>query len=29
MMAVKLNDWKKKKIEFPTGETVVLHSPKV
>uniref|UniRef100_A0A673X2X8 DDHD domain containing 2 n=1 Tax=Salmo trutta TaxID=8032 RepID=A0A673X2X8_SALTR len=27
MMAVKLNDWKKKKIDFPTGETVVLHSP--
>ncbi|XP_029536698.1 phospholipase DDHD2-like isoform X1 [Oncorhynchus nerka] len=26
MMAVKLNDWMKK-IQFPTGETVVLHSP--
>ncbi|CAB1315217.1 unnamed protein product [Coregonus sp. 'balchen'] len=28
MMAVTLNDWKRK-LEFPTGETVVLHSPKL
>ena len=28
MMAVKLNDWMKK-IQFPTGEMVVLHSPTV
>lgn len=28
MIAVTLNEWKKK-LEFPTGETVILHNPKV
>lgn len=28
MIAVTLDEWKKK-LEFPTGETVILHNPKV
>ena len=28
MIAVTLGEWKRK-LEFPTGETVILHNPKV
>lgn len=28
MLAVTLDEWKRK-LEFPTGETVILHNPKV
>lgn len=28
MIAVTLDEWKSK-LEFPTGETVILHNPKV
>lgn len=28
MIAVTLDEWKRK-LEFPTGETVILHNPKV
>lgn len=28
MIAVTLDEWKTK-LEFPTGETVILHNPKV
>lgn len=28
MIAVTLDEWKKK-LEFPAGETVILHNPKV
>lgn len=28
MIAVTLDEWKRK-LDFPTGETVILHNPKV
>ncbi len=28
MIAVTLDEWKRK-LEFPSGETVILHNPKV
>lgn len=28
MISVTLNEWKRK-LEFPNGETVILHNPKV